>query len=274
MIRIVTDSSSYFLREEARELGVCVVPMSYTVNGNTFLESYSDANGAFETLLRSARSATTSQPGGGAFLSCFSEELQSGNEVLCITISSRLSGTFGTAYTAAREVDSDRIVVFDSRLTAGGLALLIAETAKLIAKQMTLGEVVRRLPEIRERIAIAFSVDDIAPIRTSGRLGYVRMSVNTILNIKPILLCQEGVVLSDGVARGSSELIRRLSARVDDRVSDAIVNYIGNRKTAAWLYDVIRAQHPGVRARLRKMGPVLGINLGTGVIAVSTLRRS
>lgn len=271
MIAIVTDSSSYFKKSEASELGIKVVPLNYLVNNQRYYESFSNQNGDFESLLRANSKFSTSQPNMAAFLSCFEEELAQGNEVLCITISSRLSGTYGTAYMAAKQAASEKIAVLDSRLTAGGLYILIKEAKKLIVSGLSLNETVKELLILRDKITIVFSVDDMTPLRNSGRLGFVRMSVGTILNIKPILLCRDGAVVSDSDARGSSEIIKKLLLKISDSAKEIVINYIGNTRTATNLYSVIRDAHPAVPIKLQKMGPVLGIHLGLNVVAVSFL---
>ncbi len=271
MIKIITDSTAYFKRKEAEDLSVKVVPMNYFVNGMSYFESYSDNNGSFEGLLKSYTMFSTSQPNMAAFLSTFEEELSLGNEILCITISSRLSGTYSAAHMAAKQSETDRIAVFDSQLTAGGLYLLVHEAKKLVDEGGKLADVVRQLSGIRDRITVAFSVDDMMPLRNSGRIGFVRMSVRTILNIRPILLCKDGVVVSDSSARGSAEIIKKLVGKIPSSATDAVVNYIENSRVASNLYNVIRERHPGLRLKLQKMGPVLGIHLGLQVVAVSFL---
>lgn len=269
MIKIITDSTAYFRKSEASCLPLKVIPMNYTVNGQLYYESYPDSNGGFETLLRSHAGFTTSQPNMAAFLSAFEEELSLGNEVLCITISSRLSGTYSTAHMAAKQTQSDRVVVFDSQLTGGGLYLLVCEAKELIDKGLSLSEIIKALPRIRDRITVAFSVDDMTPLRNSGRIGFVRMSVGTILNIKPVLLCRDGAVVFDSLARGGAELIKKLVQIIPRGTKKVVVNYIENSRAASNLYNVIIEKYPGINIRLRKMGPVLGIHLGLQVVAVS-----
>lgn len=271
MITIITDSSAYFKKEEAKKAGVRVVPMSYSVNGQSYFETYSDLNGDFETLLSGSGKFTTSHPNFSSFLSCFEEELALGNEVLCITISSRLSGTYSTAYMAARQTESKNIHMFDSQLTAGGLYLLIKEAKKLVDAGIAFPEIMNRLKTIRDKITIAFSVDDMTPLRNSGRIGFVRLSVGTILNRKPILLCKEGVVVADEIARGSTEMMKKLFHKVDQNAKDIVINYIGNERMATSLYNVIKEAFPAAKLKLQKGGPVLGIHLGLQVVAVSFL---
>lgn len=269
MITIVTDSSSYFKKEEAQALGIRIVPMGYVINGRGYSESYADLNGDFENLLKSNGSFSTSHPNLSAFLSCFEEELAKGNEILCITISSRLSGAYSTAYNAAKQTGSERIMVFDSYLVAGGLYLLIKKAQQLISSGLTLNEIMNKLQEVRDRISIAFSVDDMTPLRKSGRIGLVRMSVETILNKKPILLLKEGTVISNSIARGNNDIIRKLTQKVTADAGELVVNYIGNGRLAANLYGVLKDICPNAPISLQKMGPVLGIHLGLNVVAVS-----
>ena len=271
MITIVTDSSSYFKKDEAQELGIRVIPNNYCVDGRGYNESFSDRNGDFESLLKGK--GTTSHPNISAFLSCFEEEIRKGNEVLCITISSRLSGAYGTAHMAAKQTGSNGIAVFDSLFTAGGLYLLVKEAKKLIEKGITLEEILKELPTIRDRIAIVFSVDDMTPLRKSGRIGFVRMSVGTFLNIKPILLCKDGSVVSEGVARGNAEIIKSFIAKISADTQKTVISYLGDNGLATNLYHIIKKTFPHIAITLQKAGPVLGIHLGRKVIAVSFINQ-
>jgi len=269
VIKIITDSSVYLKKQEADALSVQVIPIPYYVGDVNYLETYSDQNGNFEELLRANAKFTTSQPNVEAFLSAFEEELSRGNEILCIMISSRLSGTYSAAYVAAKQTESDKIAVFDSRLIAGGLYLLVCEAKKLADAGEPLRAIEEKLALIRDKITIAFSVDDMTPLQRSGRIGFVRMSVGTILNIKPILLCKDGVVVSDSIARGGAEIVKKLVHKIPAAAKEVVIDYIENSRTASDLYNVIQTQYPGLPVKLQKMGPVLGIHVGLQVVAVS-----
>jgi len=269
VITIITDSSACFKKSEAKDLGIRIIPMNYTVNGHGYSESFSDQNGDFESLLQAKGVCTTAAPNTAAYLSAFEEELQKGNQILCITISSRLSGAYSTAYMAARQTGKEDIAVFDSHSTAGGLYLLVKEAKRLIDEGGGLEQIMSELPAIRDRVVIAFSVDDMTPLRNSGRIGFVRMSVSTILNIRPILVCKEGVVVSDSITRGSAELIKRMVQKITPGVKSVVLSYVGESRLATNLYNVIAGAHSGINLQLHKIGPVLGIHLGLSVVGVS-----
>jgi len=268
MITIIADSSVSLKKSEADLLGVRLIPMHYSVSGKSYLESYSDKNGGFEQLLASGSSIYTSQPKTAAFLACFSEELALGNEVLCITISSRLSGAYSSAHAAASQLSSDKITVFDSLTTAGGLYLLVKAARRMALRNMPLDRIVEELTILRMKTVAVFSVDDMNPLRNSGRLGTVRMSVGTFLNIKPILLCRDGSVIADGVAHGTPDIIRRMTLKLPQNVDEIVINYIRGSRLATHLHTTVRSLFPRAQVRLHKMGPVLGIHLGLNVVAL------
>ena len=269
MIKFITDSTACLKKADAADLGVKIVPVCYTVGKQSFFETFSDKNGNFEDLIKAESKFTTAHPNPASFLSAFEEELLLGNDVLCITISSRLSGTYNSAYSAAKQTERENIYVFDSQLTAGGLQLLLGEAKKLADSGHSLNEIVMKLSEIRDKITVAFSVHDMTPLRNSGRIGFVRIGIGTILNIRPILLCDEGAVVFDSVARGSNEIIEKLVAKVPPEASEVVINYISNERTAIHLHDVLKERHPHLKMKLSKIGPVLAIHLGLQTVGVS-----
>lgn len=270
MIAIVTDSTAYLTKKEAKELGVRMVPMTYTVSGHLFNESFVDQNGNYERLIfRNLQRCTTSQAPISAFMSVFEELLRHDYEVFCIVISSRLSGTYSSASIAAKEVHKGKIIVVDSLTTAGGLAMLVRKAKKLADEGYSLKEITRIIEDCRDKIGIVFSVDNMDALRRSGRLGIVRQSVGTILNIRPILLCEDGAIVAYGAARGRSEQIKELIARIPRNVKKVVVHNLGEKINIDLMITSIKKKFPSIKVGRCKLGPVLGIHLGPGVIGVS-----
>ncbi|MDD4796497.1 MAG: DegV family protein [Eubacteriales bacterium] len=268
MIAIVTDSTAYLTRHEARQLGVFIAPMSYTVDGRQYHEVYADCNGAYEELIRNGGDLKTSQTTMTVFMSTFEELLAKGYDVLCITISSRLSGTYSSASMAARNTDPDRVRLVDSLSTAGGLRYLVQAATRMIDKGMELDAVVERLQRLRSRVGIVFSVSDMGPLRRSGRLGVVRQSVGTILNVRPLLGCVDGSVVAVGTARGRYEQIRKMAQAVPQQAARLTVHHINEEKTAQLIHQELKKGWPAAEISLRPLGPILGIHLGLGTLGI------
>ena len=218
MIAIMVDSAAGISRQEAEELGAYYVPMTYTFGQKQYAERYLGENGRFEPYIgKEELQRKTSQASLSAFIKAYEKQIAKGRQVLCITISSRLSGTYPNAVMAANEVNADMIKVLDSRNCAGGVYFLIVLAKRLIKEGKTLDEILDILIQERKNIHNVFTVNDMTNLRNSGRLGVVRQSVSTILNLRPILYLQQGSIYSDGTARGSQEQMKKLVEIVDKK---------------------------------------------------------
>jgi DegV family protein with EDD domain len=270
MIAIVTDCTICIPQSEAEALNIRIVPNSFCVGTRVYRESYVDDNGDFERHIFSAPEVCrTSQATVSVFIPVFEELIKGGFEVLCIVLSSRLSGTYSSACIAAQEVDAQKIAVVDSLTTAGGLYFLVKRAVTLTAQGLTLKQTAQKLVKLRERTGIAFSVDDMSALRRSGRLGHVPQSVCTVLNLRPILLCSHGTVVARGLARGVAERIREIVSKVPDSANEILVHYMGDPINAAPLCKAIKARFPALEIGLYKLGPVLSVHLGAGTLGVA-----
>lgn len=270
MMAIVTDSTICIPREEADALHLHIVSNSYSMQGQAYWEGFSDENGDFEQrIFADPENCKTSQAPVAGFIEAFRDLISQGMEVLCLVISSRLSGTFSSACIASQEVDTKKIAVVDSLSTSGGLWLL-AKRARALAEQgLSLRQVAARLQQLRDKTGIVFSVNDMAALRRSGRLGAVPQSVGTMLNIRPILMCLKGAVVARGIARGNAERVRALLSKVPADAKEIVVHHMGERASVEPLYQSIRQRFPGIDIHVSKLGPVLSIHLGTGTVGIS-----
>lgn len=269
MITIVTDSTAYLTHEEAERMGVVIVPMSYSFGGGPSIsEGCIEEDCCAEMqVAQQIDQAHTSQAPISMFLSTFSRIRRAGSDVLCITMSSRLSGTYSNAVLAARELGNKRIEVVDSLTTCGGLYLLICEAHRMIKNGDKLASIAKKLDKLRHHVHLAFSVDDMAPLRRSGRLGNVKMSISTVLNIKPILEVRDGAVVSIGIARGQIDRANKLCAYCREAKGRIIVDSFLGEEPASGL--MLRLAQDERELERRRTGPVLGVHLGKGCIGVA-----
>lgn len=269
MIAIVTDSTANVTHEEATRLGVVIVPMSYSTSlGHSAKEGCIEEDDQAEQLVAEhIDTVHTSQATLSSFLNTFRLLRRGGYEILCLTISSRLSGTYNNAVLAARELGNQHIEVVDSLTTCAGLYLLIREARERIRKGEKLAAVAKHITRLRSRVRICFSVDDMAPLRRSGRLGNVRMSVSTVLNIKPMLEIRDGAVVSTGLARGRLDQLNKLCAFCKNCGGYIVVDsFLGDEGAASMMVKLAREDREIER---RRIGPVLGAHLGRGCIGVA-----
>ncbi len=270
MITIVTDSTSYMSEKAANSLKVKVIPMSYAVSGRIYNENAGENNEFLCNLSsQNITQSSTSQISVSTFWNAFTQLIDKGHEVLCIVISSRLSGTYSSACIAAKQFPKGKIAIIDSLTTAGGLYFLIEKAAQLADQGLKLNEITTEINELRNKVGIIFSVENMDNLRRSGRIGVVRQSVGNILNIRPILMLKDGAVISSSLARGKNEQIKELVQRVPEKAKKLIVHYVSNGDMYKNLLIEIRKAFPDTDIFIHRLGPVLAIHLGLNVLGIA-----
>ena len=262
MLALVTDSTCGLTRVEADELGVIVLPMTYSVDGVRYSEAPVGENGDYGSLISAGSRVETEAVHPSAFERVFRERLAAGDDVLCVTISSRLSGTFRSAEEAAAAVDSWN--------TAGALEFLVRRAHELAAGGCSLSEVVAGLAEARRGTRIVFSVPDMGALFRSGRLGAIRRAVATKLNRYPVMTLHEGGIEKYGDGRGARGMAAAMVRRAPEGSRELVVSHFGPRGVEAReVFLAARSRFPEARVRVKDGGPVLAKHLGLGAVGLS-----
>ncbi len=282
MIAIVVDSTAALTRAEALRFGVTMVNDTYEVDGVTHEESFLDENGDYDALLAGAGACGTQTAGTEAFRTAFETLTSAGSDVLCVTISSRLAGTYRNACRAADQLpetitrpDGTRaprpsVAVLDSLSGFTNTEYLVRRARMLEARGMAFADVIDDLVEARTRQGICFSVPSTEPLRSAGRLSMLPQSVTTMLNRYPVLTMRDGAIACVGTARGSEALARTMVAQVPAGTRDLTLAHYGARNAlTVELLRAARESFPRARIRVKDGGPVLTINLGRGAASVA-----
>ncbi len=278
MLALVTDSTCGLTRTEAAELGVTVVPMTYIVDSNRRVEGFVGENGNYDADYRSCIFSMTEAVRASAFEEVFRAKLDAGYDVLCITMSSRLSGTYRSAEEAAASVnkgraeDGPKAVAFDSWHTAGSLEYLVryarerADSSEAASVDELVGDLVRR----RSAQEIVFSVPDMQTLRRSGRLGAFRRAAVTNLNRYPVMYLKEGAIEEARMARGAHGMGVAMVRLAPADANDFVISHFGVRGVEAQqlFYEVHRC-YPHAKIRVKDGGPVLAKHLGLGSVGLS-----
>ena len=270
MLALVTDSTCGLTRNEAAELGVDVLPMGYAVAGIRHAEGFVGENGDYASALSGGGLVTTEAVRPSAFERAFRRHLDAGEEVLCLTISSRLSGTFRSAEQAAEAVSDPRVTAFDSWGTAGALEFLVRRARALANAGETVEGIVSALTELRASTRIVFSVPDMAALSRSGRLGAIRRAVATKLNRYPVMALSEGGIVKLGDGRGARGMAAAMAERIPEGTTELLVSHFGPRGVEAReVFLAARSRFPEARVRVKDGGPVLAKHLGLGAVGLS-----
>lgn len=202
-IRVIVDSTAD-LTPQVRER-VVVVPLTVHFGEEEFVDGI-DLTGAefYEKLAVSPVLPTTSQASPYAFSAAFGQAVADGEEVIAITVSSRLSGTYQSAVIAAEDYPGS-VHVVDSRNIALGSAILTEYALRLVDEGRSAEEIVSLLEAARERIRLMAVVDTLEYLQRGGRLSKTAAIAGGLLSIKPVITLVDGEIKVIAKGRGNKQ---------------------------------------------------------------------
>ena len=276
MVKIITDSTADFTAAEAAELGIDIVHLR-TRFGD---EEYVDGIGLspmqfYEKLVESDVMPCTSQPSPAEFESAFSAALETADEVVAITISAELSGTYQSAVIAAGGFDG-RVRVVDSRSASIGEQILVRYAARLASEGRPAAEIESLLAGNRSRICVLALLDTLEYLKRGGRISAAVAFAGGVLSIKPVVTLRDGAVALVGKARGSKNGGNLLNQLVEKHGIDFSMPYLLGY---TGLSDALLMKYVSDSAALWRshadelpvtsIGSVIGTHAGPGGIAVA-----
>lgn len=204
-VKLVVDSASDIDLKEAEALGVHMIPMSIQFGDKTYADGI-DLSGTafFEKLIESSELPTTSQITMFQFEECFTKLTADGSEVVVITLSSKLSGTYAGAVSAARSFPG-KVFVIDSLNVCIGERILIQYAVRLLKEGLTAKELEERLLEARKRIKLMALLGTLEYLQKGGRISAAVAMSGAVLHIKPVISIEDGEVKMIGKAMGSKK---------------------------------------------------------------------
>lgn len=263
MFDIITDSTAYFTREQARQLDITVIPMTFTIGDRRYAEGYSgEQKHHIADIEKNAALCKTSQPNIKVISDAYKRSVKLGKKTLFLTISSRLSGTYNSAVLAAAEFDRDKIVVFDSLSVAASLKMQVERAAALKAEGKSLEQTVEVLEKERDNIKVLFSASDMDALRRSGRVGLVKQSISNILNLVPLLKLSDGKIESITGARGIYNFLKKVKEQLPQNLKSAVLMAF-DQSALKIMEEYLQRNYKSVKhIEHLKPGAVLAVHLG------------
>ena len=257
-IRVVTDSSCDLPAPLVEALGIEIVPLTIRFGSEEYVDQVELSTPEFwRKVQESPQLPETAAPSPGAFESCFRGLIDRGaSGIVCINLSSHLSGTMQSAQVAAAAVSGTcPVQVIDSQSASMGLGNLCLTAARRAADGDSLESIVAEVTDRRDRTRLFATLDTLDHIRKSGRIGNARALLGSMLSIKPVIEIRDGVVNEAGRVRTRSKALKLLAAeggRVEDRAPRGAARQRPRRRRAA---RPARADLPARRDRHRRHRP-------------------
>ncbi len=274
-IQIVIDSTTDLPAQAAEQ--VKIVPLTIHFGEQQYVSGVDiDARSFYEKLVESDVLPTTSQPTPAAFADVFQAAVEAGDEVVCITISSKLSGTFQSASIAAMDFPG-KVFVVDSRTVTLGCGILTQYALDMAKQGISARELAQRVEKMREKVRLLALLDTLEYLKKGGRISSTVAFAGGLLNIKPVICVAEGEVKLLGKARGSRQGSNLLVQQIEkaggvDFDLPVLLGYTG-------LSDAMLKKYMEDSAQLWQgrvdslpvsiVGSVVGTHAGPGAVAVA-----
>jgi DegV family protein with EDD domain len=203
MIKILVDTASDIDLAEATEKGISLVPMQVRFGADEYLDGINLSHREFfEKLIESSELPKTSQINQFTFEEQFEELTKDGSEVVAITISSKLSGTYSQAKRAAAKYEG-KVFVVDSLNASIGERILCDYAIKLAKENKTAKQIVDKLEQSKGNIQVLALLDTLKYLKMGGRISSVQAIAGEVFSIKPVVSIINGEVKMAGKAVGS-----------------------------------------------------------------------
>lgn len=194
-IGIVTDSHSSITQDEADKLDIKILPMPFYIGGECYYEGRNITRDELMKKLINLEDITTSQPSPEDVMSFWDDALEEYENILYMPLSSGLSGAYSTATILAREEKYKyKVYVVDHGRISTPLHQSILDALEMIEKGISASEIKLRLEETKQQMAIYIAVDDLKYLKRGGRISSGTAMAGQILNIKPILSLDIGIL--------------------------------------------------------------------------------
>ena len=269
---IVLDSTADFPDAQERFPNLRVVPLYVSFGAESFRDYVElDPHTFYELLRTAATTPTTSQPTPQDFLETY-EEPAAYERIYSLHISSRLSGTCGSATLAAQEAGDGRVRLLDTETVSVGISMLALGIRRLLEQGTTDEEIEALATSYRERSGLLFTVDTLEFLAKGGRIGRARALAGSLLNVKPILTIAEGEVVPLTRVRGRQKALQEFRRRFEEATTDGdglhvAIAHAEADDAVAQLQALVLEARPQAQVELvTSLGAVVGTHAGPGTI--------
>lgn len=279
-IRIITDSASDM--SPAEHPALRVLPLSVTFGTDVYMDGVDiDHQRFYEMLVERDELPKTGQVNPYAFSQTIAEAREAVDEAVIITVGAKLSGTNQSARTALAEAPGGDVFVVDSNNVTLGERVLVEYALRLVDEGRSAAQIAAAVEAVRDRVVVIGLLETLEYLVRGGRLSAAAGAVGTLLNVKPVVAAEDGLIVQLGKARGSKNGRNLLNQKVEKAggvdfsmplalgytgLSDAVLKKYIEDSAALW------AGHTEGELSIHTIGATIGTHVGPGAVAVAFFR--
>jgi DegV family protein with EDD domain len=278
MVGILTDTTASIPKDLVQELGIEVVPY-YVHRGLETLRDMVDIGpGEFAEWLKGAtRLPTTANPSPGDYLVGLRHLAERVKDIVALTMTSKGSGAYQSCLAAVNllrdQLPDVRVEVVDTLQVAMSHGWATIEAARAALAGLSLDEVVQRAREVAQKGMMIQTADTLRYLYLGGRIGKAKHLMGSLLNIKPLIGMQDGVIVAVGTARSRLKAYRRMVDLMQQRVGEGVrikvaFTHVAAQEQVERLRAMVVARFECVETIVTELSPALAVHSGPGTVGV------
>jgi len=275
MLGIVTDGAADIIPAWEKDFDIKVLPINIHFGEKTYIQNVDLNFDQFYKMVddKSNPFPKTSQPSPHQFTEFYKNNFKPGDTILSIHVTSKLSGTYASAVSAAEELKGTyNIVTFDSLGGSIGIGYMCRAARQMDRAGKSVDEIVRHLEAIRGQVYIVLTLDTLEYARRSGRIGTLSAALASLLNVKPIALLQDGLVNMVDKVRTRKSAVERVITMGKEAVGNKPI-YLGvvharDLEAGKALLEEAKKHFNVKSADLTDLSISLAVNFGPGTVGL------
>lgn len=275
---VITDSTAYIPKELRDKWNIYMVPLNVIFGTEAYQEEIDLTWKEFYEEVKHKELPTTSQPSIGQFVTLFERLAKDYDAVICIHLSSGISGTYQGAVTASSMVEGIRVFPFDSEMSCMVQGVYALEAAEMASRGESFEVILTRLKELKKTARAYFMVDDLSHLQRGGRLSSAQAFIGSLLQIKPLLHFENRVIVPFEKIRTRKKALKRMVDLLGEDASSgvsfrAVIIHANREEEARAWRDELAALYPNVDFSIGYFGAVIGTHLGEGAMGMGWMKK-
>ena len=217
-IAVITDSNSGINFEDAKELGIKVLPMPFLIDGKTYFEEISLSQEEFFEKLENNVDISTSQPSPESVMKIWDEALEEADEVVYIPMSSGLSSSCHTALMLADDYDG-KVQVVDNQRISVTQRQSVLDAMELAKRGLTAVQIKEKLEKVKFESSIYIMLDTLKYLKKGGRITPAAAAFGSALRLKPVLTIQGEKLDAYAIAKTKKQGVKKMLAAIEDDIN-------------------------------------------------------
>lgn len=277
MTRIIVDSTCDLPDELIERYDIRMLPLTVSINGKEYMDKVNIKVDEVYESMRKGICPKTSQPNPSDAYNLFKECVSKGEDFIFLSFSSKLSGTYQTICSIVEDLKKQynniKMEVIDTKSGSLATGLIALQASKLLQAGKSFDNVINAVKKMIQHVEHVFTITDLSWLTKGGRISKSQGIIGNMMNIKPILHVNDGVMEVIQKVRGKKKALKAILDIIEERMSKFPNQIIGishadDIDTAKELQAMIQSRMGEAKVIVSKIGSVLGSHLGIGGVGV------